>query len=1026
MSKTIKFSDVYDRAALIGGYIPPREGIYYISYALFVSLIAYLAENIEHPIPWFVSIFAWIGLMGAHWVLIGDRPWAFFGKFLKGRFLGVSKLIFNPTDTELKPKVPTQKIGKKTAHPVENISDLQSYIEFRYKGQKIGAYLVKSKKGWEVKFAYRHIGIPTVTNSENGMELVKLLESGANSLGLDEVLTLELSSFSDCSDRIAALQAQIDQPNLPFGLKFLLRSEQERTKILADSHRWNAKKSTIYYSVFFGQDTEKTNSIVEKFTFAVGRLVSSVTLQKPPTIKELLSKLLSSAYTDGFSRVDDLLNQRLQLSVEPLTAQEMWEIDWQRVNKGVAPKLPSLIIVNEAGVKLAGRGEDHPDARLHKAAPVEHKTYVQLPGKQKYAGVVVLTGKIGREWEQDNPSDRLKQLQYGSAAFNYPNVYDTRIVFQISGKRQSGVLRNADKLAEQANRSDQAARARGKLDQNAEYQREASRDSSWVLRDGGKVALYSWVVVVERDTPEELDEAIGKLCALPEFSGEILEREVEYANQIWWQTLPTQADRLLQKPWDRRKTDTTAALVALMPVLMDYSRDQKGVAYLTQDNFTPIYIDPFCPAPHRHSFKVAGTGAGKTVDHLGHIIAAMAQDGNVVIVDASRADGSGAFDPIVDLLEGERFSTKTDSYNFFEGGDFRLMDDEAISSFREFLVRGLSDMVCTDDDASTVQKKNADLLSILVESFLACPEIQAKRDAAFDGGIGSSAWKQFPTLRQFLGWMILENLPVMNQTKDNQAALQQMGLALGAVLARPLGAAIARPSTFKSRSKLVLVAIAQTDAQDIKPVALAAASFVFSNALAAKGKTLFIGDENTYLAPLDAYMSMVSSFYLKGRTMGIHANLIGQTLAPTLQNKKYAQNIFDNVSTYMGGRLSRDGAKDLIDRGVPPHLFEKKFRDRDGGQRTDREKAVSRWIISEPDEGRHFKVFSAPSYDQLALAVNGTQDVIDRAGFQAQYPDDPYRATREFANQIRSKSNDAELFGIVGSSTDDGTDEIDY
>lgn len=1042
MSKTIKFNPILDQSALLWGFFPVKEMKYYAIYLIGLYLVYSFLESQEIVTAWYIYVCLFGVLVLAQWVLLGDREWAFFGKFIQGRLLGVANLTFEPTDTQLKEEIKPKRVGISLTTPVEKVSHLQSYVEFRFKGQQIGAVLLKDKKGWEVKFGFKHFGIPNSIDANSALDLAKMIESGLDCLRPDELLSIETATVSDPTERIAYLQSLIDKGTLPFNLQLLIRSEQDRTKILADSHRWNIMRSTLYYPYTVGQDTRKATDFVEKMLFGIKNIYYSVNKAKKPKLKTLLNQLLNNAYKEGLPCADDLLTSRMGLNVESLTAQEMWEIDWSRVNKGKAPKLPCCIVVDEHGIKLGGRGNLHPDSLLHKAAPVEHKTYVQLPGKtlsalgansaikKTYAGVVVFNQKPRKEFKPpEDPKERLKQLQFASAAFYDPSVFNTRIVVQFSGKSQKRDLDNADKLAEQANRSMKNADFRGKLNPDAKFKQQAAEDSGWVLREGGKVVRFSWAAVIERESEEDLNLAISKFCALPAFSGEVVEREMEYTNLIWWQTLSTQKEPLLSEPWERRKSEVTSALVGVMPLMMDSSKDRIGVAYLSQDNFTPIYQDPFCPAPHRHGFKVAGTGSGKTVDEIGHVIHATAQGGNVVIVDATRGDGTGAFDPIVDFLDGSRYSTKTDSYNLFEGLDFRKFKDdesrnEAMATFRDFLVRALKDMSMGGDCDARTLKTNADILSILVEAFLNQENIKQRRDAAYDGGIGSIQWSAFPTFRDFLKFLKIENLPEINRTDDYKAAIASMNLSFSAVLARPLGAAIANPSTFKAKSSLILVGIGSVDPQDIKPVALAAAAFVFA-ATADAEKTLFIGDENTYLAPIDAYMSMVSSFYLKGRTMGVHVHLIGQSLGATNQSP-FAQNIYDNCSTFMAGRVSKDGKKDLVERGVPNHLFERRLSDRDSGQRADRENAVSRWIFSEPEEGRHYKVFSAPSYDHLALAVNGRGDIKDREIFAAEHPNDKCAANRAFANHIRSRSNDAELFAGTVSSTDDGTDEIDF
>lgn len=983
-----------------------------------LAIIAWMmlqSSGINIPPQWLIApAVAWCG---TEWVLSGERPWAYWGKFIKGKRRVRAGLKFRPAKNQLKPRPGPVAIRKKRHHAVENLSDLGSHVEFRLKGRKIGAYLLQKGDELKVTFAFKYLGFGTCISPEESLEIATNVQEGLKTLTTTESVTFEAITRSDCLDRVQSLQKLINKGLSP-ELEYLLKWDQQRAKSLKRVNRHNPKNLTIFYTFTIGSTDGRQDSPIEEvlaWLEAKGKEVKA-TFSKPDAraFRRRVESVLRSAFHKGYGDAEEYLSEILGLPIEPMQAQQIWAHDWARFNNTPAPPVPHLLVLTKNGLKVKGLGNVHAASMLHPAAPIEHKTNVFLPGRQKYVGVAVLESKPARQWLEKDPAERLSQLLFGSNPLNDRKVFDTTITVQFSGQNQRYAISNVEGLAKAGNRDLKEAEDRRRVDQNAEHKLKKALSAGRILREGGVAAKCAVVAQVERDSIEELDAAMMTYCNRPEYGGGIMKRELEYTDKIFYQCLPTSWTKLLKSPFDRRLEDTTHALMSFIPLLIDRMPDSDGVQFVTQQGFTPVYLNPFCKEPHNHCITAAKTGGGKSVGIIGSIVQALALGGAVIIVDAGRADGSGSFSPIAKFLNGSYYNVLEDSYNLFEGTDFRKLSGYtnhgkeesaraiAQKTFKKFLHNALIALTIGEDKTQFKLETYPKILSLLIDSFLANEWIQSLYDAAFDGGFGSEAWQKKPTLTHFADYLHMENLPETIHSPDVERALREMRLALQALLGLPVGQAISRPSTFRSQSKLTVVAMGGlSDNAEAMPLSLAAASFVLSSSMA-NDRTLFIGDESSYLANFKAYMQIVASFFSGGRKMGVWCHLLLQSFK-NLSESPHCADILDNTTTYFVGGTTNDVREFLVKRGVPAHLL-KKSRKRDRPRFYD---ALTSWVYSQPEEGNHCKVFYPPSFGMLALAVNGPEEVPIREQFEAQFPGDKYAANHAFATYLRDNSREA-------------------
>ena len=974
-----------------------------------VLLTLYMTQEfVGLHLPYMLYLCLWVTYAASDWILTGDKPWKFWGKFKQGKRRARAGLRFAPDEKTLKPRLTSKKVGKRTALPVENTVSIASYVAFKMQpGLKVGATLLQEGKAFKIVFALRCRGFSSTVSEERAMQIATQLQEGLKSLPQGEAVTFEFSTRSDCSERIRELQSQIDS-DIQDEIKFLLKAEIQRLKGLVKVKRHNPKELLIYYTYTVGSGNKKAGDPIAGALYDAQAIFTEFFGKKADKdIVKRLNLILKDAYLRGFNAAQNFIGETLALPVTPLSADEIFARDWRRLNRASVPAIPHLLTVTPKGLSRSGDGNVHVASRLFCAgAPVEHKAYTYLPGRKTFVGCAVLDAKPNREWVADSSKDRLAQLFYGSNPINHKTVHDTTITVQFTTRNQREVLRNAENLTSEGNRAVVSAENKKRLDLASEFKRKTAMGAEWILREGGVSIRVGWVATIERDTAQDLDLALDAFCDLPQFTGGIVSKETEYTTEIWRQTMPYSWSKLLTNPWDRRLEDTTHALTCFVPLIYDRMPDRKGVAYISRNGYTPIYMDPFQKRPHKHMFKVATTGAGKSVEEIGSIISALAQGGNVIIVDSTRGDGTGTFDPLTKLVGGSYFNTGKDSYNLFQGGDFRRYPegedrDFAVSLFRKFLIDAIKDLAAGDDKDPKKVRLYRQIAGILIAQFLEREDIQARYDAAFDGGFGSEDWQRIPTLCDFFETLRPDSLPEMTRSPETLKALQEMSLAIGAVLARPIGQAISRPSTFRSDSKLTVVALGGlTDNEDAMPLALAASSFVLASALE-NDFTLFIGDESSYLAAFDSYMQIVAGFCSGGRKMGVWVHLLGQTIKRILESP-FGADIVDNIDTWLIGVIQPRALPGLIQVGIPEHLLKAAVLE-EGMEPPDQD-VVSTWLCAQPSRGNYAQVYFPPSFAHLALGMNNKTEMKQRAAFEAKYPDDKYAAMAELSKALRSRS----------------------
>lgn len=114
------------------------------SYLFYLLLNQFFAISIE----WAILLAA--ALIISHWILYGDKPWKYGGKFHQPATWTRGHPQLQPHRDVLKPKVGKKAVGtgknKRALSPLEDEFHLVCLVQIQLKGQSVGAYLLQRER----------------------------------------------------------------------------------------------------------------------------------------------------------------------------------------------------------------------------------------------------------------------------------------------------------------------------------------------------------------------------------------------------------------------------------------------------------------------------------------------------------------------------------------------------------------------------------------------------------------------------------------------------------------------------------------------------------------------------------------------------------------------------------------------------------------------------------------------------------------------------------------------------------------
>jgi hypothetical protein len=888
-------------------------------------------------------------------------------------------------------------IGKKKAKlsPFEDYLHLASMVRIALRGRQVGAFLLSKGKGGDnlrFVFGFECQGIHSTPRSSVEIDvLFKNLEAGLKELPSGEMLTVHMGSFCDDRKRQTELETLINKaPNLES--KFLLTGERARVQELNKLGIRKEKFIRIYVTYTLEVNTEGATDVVEKLLAQLQTLWYKYTGQLEDVKKRQLKQIFLNAFTDGFSRWEQILSTKMGLPIRPLDEKELWESLWFRLNDSEPLSIPQLITLDEEGLSEEINTSTHASTLLLRdGVPKAAESWIKV--NDRYIGTLSFIEKPSG-W-----ANRLSQLRYFWDVLAREQVKDTEIFCQVGSANQKIVQTAVQRLMKQSIVTADLAKDNQSADVVAQVKAERSMKVQKQMYEGATPVYTSVVILAHRPNKTELNEACRFLESCFQRPAWV-ERESSYAWKIWLQTLPIVWERLLTTPYDRRLLYLSDEVPAFMSLVTTKSQDKGGFQLIADEGGAPIYIDLF--TQHRNLALFATTRAGKSVLVADILKQALSHQMPVVAIDFPKPDGSSTFTDFTRFMSknGAYFDIARESNNLFEQPDLRSLDPEEQHSrfldYRDFLEGALMTMVIGDGKGENrvFTQTIRSLLNLALNAFFADSEINQRYDAALQQGLGTSAWDNIPTMADFVEFCSPEHLNLESISGNVKEALQQIQLRLRFWLGSRAGRAISRPSSFPTNAQLIVFALTNlSNEEDAAILALSAYSAALRRALASPASIFFI-DEAPILFEFEEIASLVGRLCANGAKAGVRVILSAQD-PDTIAKSQHSSKIFQNLSTRLIGRI-QPAAVDSFERILK---YPREIIAKNAGESffPSRAGIYSQWLLD--IDGLYTYCRFYPAYVLLAAVANNPDEQIVRTWFLKHY-DDKFIALAEFAKYL--------------------------
>ncbi|ACK71586.1 conserved hypothetical protein [Gloeothece citriformis PCC 7424] len=875
-------------------------------------------------------------------------------------------------------------------------------------GRDIGAYLLTKgtqKNRFCFVFGFECQGIHSTLKKEQLNTIFSSLETGLKDIPIDERMTLHLGSFSSDSQRQKELKS-LTEKTTSLDLKYLLMAERARVRELTRAGIRKPKFLRIYVTYTVEIGTPQSEDWIEKLLAKAELWWSQFKGKMTDVENQHIETLVTNAYKRGFYRWEQLLSTQMGLDIKPMTAQDLWEGIWARFNKSLPIKIPQLLILDENGLREEIYS-DLPSTKLlldslhsttlliESNVPQANRRWVRV--NNHYVGVLTFLEKPGG-WP-----NKTAQLRYLWELLAREVVTDTEIFCELTPANPALVKTTLQRVLKQSNMTAILAQEKSKtIDVNAQLKLKKSVAAQEQLYEGA-IPIYTGIsILVHRPTLEKLDEATKYIENCFQRPARVI-RETEYAWKIWLQTLPIVWESLLAKPFNRRQLYLTSEVPGLMPLVLTKKGDRKGFELIAEEGGTPIHLDLF--TQHKNLALFATTRAGKSVLVSGILTQALAYGLPIVALDFPKPDGTSTFTDYTQFMgkNGAYFDISKESNNLFEQPDLSSLNPEQqrdrLLDYTTFLESALMTMILGSSSAENplLSQTVRSVLNLALRAFFADESINERYEKAMDHGFGSAAWKNTPTLKDFLHFCSPKYLELDSIGGRVEDALNHIELRLRFWLSSRVGQAISSPSSFPTDAQLLVFALRNlSDNEDAAILSLSAYSAALRRALSSPASIFFI-DEAPILFEFEQIANLVGRICANGAKSGIRVILSAQD-PDTIAKSKAASKILQNLTTRLIGRIQPTALDSFVDILKYP----KEIIARNAGESffPRKEGIYSQWLLDDNCNYTFCRYY--PGYEQLAVVANNPHEQLSRQKAMNRYHD-KYEAISAFARQLVSE-----------------------
>ena len=304
----------------------------------------------------------------------------------------------------------------------------------------------------------------------------------------------------------------------------------------------------------------------------------------------------------------------------------------------------------------------------------------------------------------------------------------------------------------------------------------------------------------------------------------------------------------------------------------------------------------------------------------------------------------------------------------FEGGNlFELTDLGCRDILSDLLQVTLRGMVVGNSDDPYLITHCREVLSLALRQFFDDPSIQERYTVAIEGGIGSEAWANTPTLKDFVPFCTPESLVLQDDSQKVAQTCEIITQRLTFWFNSHIGA-IASPSTKRKDSNLRVFGVhvhedfSADDLDEHLVLQLVAIHYTLRSAYLTRQSIVFIPKlSRLCLSPI--IPNLIANLCACGAKFGIRVILVDQSIVPVSEVRESVK-IFQNLDTILVGKTCAPEISILATvLGLPPRLLYRNTRHPFVPDKKDR---YSKWLVAQ--NGTHTLARHYPSEALLEIA----------------------------------------------------------
>lgn len=889
----------------------------------------------------------------------------------------------------MKTQTPSQKIGIS----FENYTDLATLVRLSKRGHTACAYLLnqvnakgKSKDRLQLVFGFTCEGIHPFIRPGIEKKVASALERGFKEIPQGERFIIKWSSFSTSEDAELDLKQRIKN-SCSLENEFIDWSALGRTQQLAKSHLRNLLTLNIYFTFTLKSPAESGDALDQGIAEFFEFWQRSFQDQGAEINQKRLIKYLEKALDASIAYAQILT----QMGLSPKIKDE--KVLWGELTKRLGANstaVPHLLVYDDRGlreefpntnsdcskpVKVILGSHLHAASRLlNNGTPFADRHWVKVG--DKYVAAMTLASKPAG-FDGD-----LGQLRYLWEVFSREGIYDVEVITEISPANKSLVRSTLQFLTRYSISRKKTVHKQGTVDVSADINQERSVEAQKRLFQNDLPVYTAVVVLIYRSSPEELDDASRKIASYIYDPAE-LARESEYTWLIWLQTLGIRQEPLLLRPFNRRLSFFTSEVAGLTNLIKPARFDPRGFELITEEGGAPVKINVAKTDQAMNMLVLGTTGAGKSLLVAQIIAECLAENLSFLILDLPNDDGTGTFGDFTPFFNGAYFDISKESNNILELPNLaNVINKEE----RERLHRNDVNLIITQLvlgsgslDGLLIDTIES-LIPLGIAAFYRDPLIKKRFADAAKAGIGTTAWKNTPTLIDLEKYFSREYIEANYKDEYQDRALNHIRLRLQYWRESAIGNAICRPSSFRSDSKLITFALTNIQTgKEAEVLALSAYLAAARQALSSPQSAFFM-DEASVLLKYPAFAQLVGRKFATARKSGSRTIVAGQD-ANSINSSAYSSQILENIQCTLIGRIAPEAVESTSKiLKISPEVLENNT-----SFTLNKNLIYTNWLLRYYNKDTFCRYY--PPFTTLSLAINSRKEQALRNHYKQKFSD---------------------------------------